>query len=159
MDKNRLVCGSSYQSLRALWTQQCSPEKTLLIMTNVSKTTGCVKFIFSWPNYYQQRFYSIILSAEQSDSIKVTDSTVNKLSNIVSVIWQPHFPLPSYLSFDIDVISKQFIPSVAALASDITWSKLNFSSGFFADSKIEDLDIPLKFLLRNELRVVQPAYK
>ena len=97
----------------------------------------------------------MILSAEQSDSIKVIDSTVNKLSNIVTVIWQPHFP--SYLSFDVDVISKQFIPTVAALASDITWSRLNFSSGFFADSKIEDLDNPLKFLLRNELRVVQPA--
>ena len=126
-------------------------------MTDVSKTTGCVKFIFSWPNYYQQRFYSIILSAEQSDSIKVIDFTVKKLSNIVTVIWQTH--LPSYLSFDVDVISKQFTPTVEALASDITWSKLNFSSGFFADSKIEDLDISLKFLLRNELRVVQPAYK
>ena len=51
------------------------------------ETSGCVEFIFSRPNYYLQRFYSKILSAEQSDSIKLIDSTVNKLSNIVTVIW------------------------------------------------------------------------
>ena len=133
------------------------PGKTLLIITDISKTSGCVKFIFSWPNYYQQRFYPISLSAEQSDSIKVIGSTVNKLSNIVKVIWQPHFP--SHLSFGVDVISKQFIPTVAALASDVTWSKLNFSSGFFADSKIKDLEFLLKFPPTDELIVVQPAYK
>jgi len=51
------------------------------------ETSGCVEFIFSWPNYYLHRVYSKILSAEQSDSIKLIDSTVNKLSNIVTVIW------------------------------------------------------------------------
>ena len=63
-----------------------------------------------------------------------------------------------YLILFIDFF-KKYIPTVAFFASDITVSNVNFDSGFLAETKTNDFDILLRFPLRDELRLVQPAYK
>jgi len=51
------------------------------------------------------------------------------------------------------------IPMVAFFASDITESNVNFNPGSLAETNTNDFDNFLRLPLRDELSLVQPAYK
>lgn len=56
-------------------------------------------------------------------------------------------------------MDNMYIPIVAFFASDITESNVNFNSGFLAETNTNDFDNFLRFPRRDELSLVQPAYK
>lgn len=57
------------------------------------------------------------------------------------------------------MMENMYIPIVACFASDITVSNVNFDSGFLAETNTNDFDNFLRFPLRDEFSLVQPACK
>ena len=61
--------------------------------------------------------------------------------------------------FNFMIMDNMYIPIVAFFASDITESNVNFNPGFLAETNTNDFDNFLRFPRRDELSLVQPAYK
>lgn len=61
--------------------------------------------------------------------------------------------------FNFIIMDNMYIPIVAFFASDITESNVNFNPGFLAETNTNDFDNFLRFPRRDELSLVQPAYK